>query len=100
MAIPSILSTTAYCKNIIIKMAMMGEKSIPPADANPIRFRMVIRMGSVTRLKNWTMGFQGSGFTHDMTARIMTIHININKTVSRTYDNPIKIFPTINMIFP
>lgn len=65
---------------MIIKKIIMGEKSIPIPDMGSA-FLIGNSTGSVTLNKNWTIGLQGSGLTHDIKARTMIIHIKIFKTI-------------------
>jgi hypothetical protein len=44
------------------------------------------------------MGFQGSGFTQEIKARIIMTHIYIHKIVSRMVAIACNRFPAINMI--
>ena len=52
------------------RMTTTGEKSIPVMGR---RRRIGRRTGSVTWYRKRTIGFQGSGLTHEIRARIMMI---------------------------
>src|SRR5574342_1147282 len=81
------------------RMTMRGEKSMPVRQVGNRR-RMGARTGSVARYRNWTMGFQGSGFTQEMRARAMTIHMYAQSAMFKTVATVFRRLPTTNIPCP
>ena len=54
-------------------LSRIGDRSMPILQ--PTQRRIGANTGSVTRSKNCTIGFQGSGFTQEIKALAMITHI-------------------------
>ena len=80
-------------------MTRMGEISIPPK-LNGILRLMGYRTGSVTEFRNRTIGLYGSGFTQEITALPMMIHIYRLKPISRIFATAIRKLDKMNIISP
>jgi hypothetical protein len=79
MLISTKVPTIEDFKNIIIKKAIIGEKSIPAETVKGNNFLIGYKKSSVDLYKNWTIGLRGSGFTQLTSA---LIKISQYKTVN------------------
>ena len=68
---------------MIARITMIGEKSMPPRLMGSLRL-IGYSTGSVTELRNLTTALKGSGFTQEMTARAMMIHMYSVNAISIT----------------
>jgi hypothetical protein len=83
---------------MIIKMRIIGEKSIPPIFMGNTR-RILLKTGSVISTRNLTIGLYGSAPTQDMTALPIMAHIYRVKRKSNNLATAIKKLLTTNIQF-